>query len=82
MKNIKLLERLTKKAIEMYLIAEKDEMINGSSYVEFTERGMTIIDPKDLIVQVDATKKQLKQFKKALKAEQKKKPKKRFWNIW
>ena len=66
MSNMKLLKRLIEKAWEMYSIAEDDEKIYGDCYVEFEERGMRIINPTDLIIKVDATKKKIKEFKKKL----------------
>ncbi len=73
MDNKELMEKLVNKAMEMYFIAERDRERYGNSYVEFTERGMKIINPEDLIIKLDATKKQIKKFKKELKKEHKKK---------
>ncbi len=53
MENEELLKRLLDKAIEMYFIAKKDRLLYGNSYVEITERGMRIIDSKDLMIKVD-----------------------------
>ncbi len=71
MNNQELLEKLLNKTIEMYFIAEKDRDIYGNSYVEFKERGMKIINPNDLIIKINTTKKQIKLFKKKLKKNKK-----------
>ena len=72
MNNKELLERLINKALEMYFIAEGDRTLYGESYMEFQERGMRVVSPEELIVRIDGTKKQIKEFKKKLKKEQKK----------
>ena len=72
MNNKELLEKLMNKAIELYCISERGREIYGESFFEFTERGMRIVNPEELIVKIDGSKKQIKEFKKKLKKEMKK----------
>jgi len=65
MENKELFKKMIKKAGELWEIAENDRKIYGDCYVEFSERGIKIIDPKDLIIKLDTDDpKKIKEFKK------------------
>ena len=66
MNDDELLKKILDKAIDMFCIARNDRYIYGNSFIEFKERGMNIINPKDLTVQVIATNKQIKHFGKEI----------------
>ena len=43
-------KKILEKAIELILKADLDELIYGNSYVEFGERSITVIDPRNVTV--------------------------------
>ena len=53
-------DTITKKIIEhalkMCIIAERDQTILGDCYLQFNERGMTVIDPKNVTLKYEKNK--------------------------
>ncbi len=45
-----LIEKLLKHTLELYAIQKRDRILYGNSFVEFGERSMKVLDPKDKIV--------------------------------
>lgn len=41
-------KKILEKAIELCIIADKDELITGNSYIEFGNRSIKIINPKNV----------------------------------
>ncbi|MGQ4876860.1 MAG: hypothetical protein ACP6IY_22570 [Promethearchaeia archaeon] len=41
----KKISKMFEKIMELYYLSERDEMIYGDSFIEFTERSIRILDP-------------------------------------
>lgn len=48
--NKELINKIIQKAVDLICQADRDEDIYGDSYVEFGERSIKVINPKDVIV--------------------------------
>ena len=63
-----LLERMLKKTVELFEQIKLDRYICGNGYIEFGERHIKVIDPADVIIKFpNASKKDIKKFKRELK---------------
>lgn len=49
-------EKIMEKAFDMIVISDRDEMLYGDSYLQFNERGMTVIDPKNVTLKLKKKK--------------------------
>ena len=69
----KLLQKMFQHTIDLYLIADKDKLITGDAFVEFGERSLIVIDPKNVNVGYNKTGKIKLYGKSIIKPQRKKK---------
>ncbi len=41
-------KKIVEKAVQLCLISDKDELITGNSYIEFSDRKIEVINPKNI----------------------------------
>lgn len=59
--------KILEKAIELLHLSDRDEMVYGNSYFEITERGIKLLEPSEVIMDVKTS--ELKKLKDTLGEE-------------